>query len=92
MPQASTEGGLQNSEMVKELRSLCDQVETIKAERDAIEASIKDSTFDMGMSFILKQLYRPAELHSPARSKRLQNLPGESSSKSNKPVRRHVIF
>ncbi|XP_041371730.1 programmed cell death 6-interacting protein-like isoform X2 [Gigantopelta aegis] len=51
LPQASAEGGLQNSQVVKELRSLCDEVETIKAERDAIEASIKDATFDMAPKF-----------------------------------------
>lgn len=36
--------------MVKELRKLCEEVETIKAEREVIENEIKEAKFDMSKS------------------------------------------
>lgn len=38
--------------MVKELRKLCEEVETIKAEREVIENEIKEAKFDMSKSEI----------------------------------------
>ncbi|XP_067685634.1 programmed cell death 6-interacting protein-like isoform X2 [Haliotis asinina] len=52
LPAGSGGSGLQSSPPVKELRSLMQQVETIKAEREAIESSIKDASFDMVSSFM----------------------------------------
>ncbi|XP_046563648.1 LOW QUALITY PROTEIN: programmed cell death 6-interacting protein-like [Haliotis rubra] len=52
LPAGSGGSGLQTSPPVKELRSLMQQVETIKAEREAIESSIKDASFDIVSSFM----------------------------------------
>ncbi len=47
LPPASPTAALQGSPVVGELKQLCEQVETLKAERDVIETEIKDAKCDM---------------------------------------------
>ncbi len=49
LPSASPAASLKGSPVVEELRKLCNQCDGIKAEREAIEAEIKDASFDMGL-------------------------------------------
>ncbi|XP_025081539.1 programmed cell death 6-interacting protein-like isoform X2 [Pomacea canaliculata] len=51
LPAAGNVGALQGSAVVKELRKLCEEVETIKAEREVIENEIKEAKFDMTSKF-----------------------------------------
>ncbi|XP_059160822.1 programmed cell death 6-interacting protein-like isoform X2 [Physella acuta] len=51
LPAASAAASLQNSPVVKHLRELLEQVNTIKAERDVIESEIKDAKFDISSKF-----------------------------------------
>ncbi|KAK0059367.1 programmed cell death 6-interacting protein [Biomphalaria pfeifferi] len=51
LPAASAAGSLQNSAVVKKLRDLIEQVNTIKAERDVIEVEVKDAKCDMSSKF-----------------------------------------
>ncbi|XP_052824372.1 programmed cell death 6-interacting protein, partial [Octopus bimaculoides] len=52
LPSANPTAALQDSNVVQELRKLMEQVETIKAEREAIEREIKDATFDISSKFL----------------------------------------
>ena len=47
VPSGSPVAALQNSPVVTELKSLMEQVETIKAERDVVENEIKNANCDM---------------------------------------------
>ena len=47
LPAAGNAGALQGSPVVQELRKLCEEVETIKAEREVIENELKEAKFDM---------------------------------------------
>ncbi|XP_050298360.1 programmed cell death 6-interacting protein [Anthonomus grandis grandis] len=58
---------LQNSSSVSTLRSLMQEVETIKAEREAIEAELKSATTDMKDKFLLA-LSKEGEINEPALS------------------------
>ncbi len=49
LPSGSPVAALQGSPVVAELRQLCESVEGLKAERDAIEMEIKDAKCDMCM-------------------------------------------
>ncbi|RUS90047.1 hypothetical protein EGW08_002160 [Elysia chlorotica] len=51
LPAASAAASLQGSDVVKRLRELIEQVNTIKAERDVIESEVKDAKFDMSAKF-----------------------------------------
>ena len=51
LPAATPTAALQGSPIVAELKKLCEQVETIKAERDVIETEIKDTKCDMGKCY-----------------------------------------
>ena len=50
LPAGSPTAALQGSPVIAELKQLCEQVETIKAERDVIETEIKDAKCDMSES------------------------------------------
>ncbi|BFZ22519.1 hypothetical protein BsWGS_25558 [Bradybaena similaris] len=52
LPAASAVASLQSSSVVKTLRELLEKVNTIKAERDVIEAELKDAKFDMSGKFL----------------------------------------
>ncbi|XP_013400625.1 programmed cell death 6-interacting protein [Lingula anatina] len=52
LPSASPAAALKDSPTVKELRTLMQQVEAIKAERDAIEMEIKEQKCDMTSKFM----------------------------------------
>ena len=47
LPAAGNAGSLQSSPVVQDLRQLCEQVETLKAEREATENELKNAQFDM---------------------------------------------
>ena len=47
LPAGSPTAALQGSPVIGELKKLCEQVETIKAERDVIETEIKDAKCDL---------------------------------------------
>ncbi|KAK7480996.1 hypothetical protein BaRGS_00027811 [Batillaria attramentaria] len=51
LPAAGNAGALQGNPVVQELRKLCEEVETIKAEREVIENEIKEAKFDMSSKF-----------------------------------------
>ncbi|CAL1536222.1 unnamed protein product [Lymnaea stagnalis] len=51
LPAASAAASLQNSAVVKRLRELIEQINTLKAERDVIELEVKDAKFDMSGKF-----------------------------------------
>ncbi|KAH9524394.1 Rhophilin, Rho GTPase binding protein [Bulinus truncatus] len=51
LPAASAAASLQNSAVVKRLKELIEQVNTIKAERDVIEVEVKDAKCDMSSKF-----------------------------------------
>ncbi|KAK7092226.1 programmed cell death 6-interacting protein-like isoform X2 [Littorina saxatilis] len=51
LPEAGNTGSLQSSPVVRELRQLCEEVETVKAEREVIETELKDAKFDMSSKF-----------------------------------------
>ncbi|XP_012936236.1 programmed cell death 6-interacting protein [Aplysia californica] len=51
LPAASAAASMQNSDVVKTLRDLIEQVSTIKAERDVIESELKEAKFDMSGKF-----------------------------------------
>uniref|UniRef100_A0A1L8DJF9 Putative programmed cell death protein n=1 Tax=Nyssomyia neivai TaxID=330878 RepID=A0A1L8DJF9_9DIPT len=59
--------GVSNSPSVQKLRSLMDSVETIKAERDAIEAELKSATVNMKEQF-LGALAKDGAINEPAMS------------------------
>ncbi|XP_074652220.1 programmed cell death 6-interacting protein-like isoform X2 [Tubulanus polymorphus] len=52
MPSAAQQAQLNNSAAVKQLRDLMKNVDTIKAEREAMEVEIKDTKFDMASKFM----------------------------------------
>ncbi|KAL1491587.1 hypothetical protein ABEB36_012162 [Hypothenemus hampei] len=58
---------VQNSSAVATLRNLMEEVETIKAERDAIESELKSATTDMKDKFLLS-LAKEGEINEPALS------------------------
>lgn len=47
LPAASPTAALRNSPIVQEMRKLMEQVEAVKAEREAIESDLKDKQCDM---------------------------------------------
>lgn len=47
LPAAGNAGTLSGNPVVQELRKLCEEVETIKAEREVIEKELKEAKFDM---------------------------------------------
>ncbi|XP_076437173.1 programmed cell death 6-interacting protein-like isoform X2 [Babylonia areolata] len=51
LPAAGNAGALQGNPIVQELRQMCEQVETIKAEREVIENELKNAQFDMSSKF-----------------------------------------
>ncbi|GAB0092426.1 programmed cell death 6-interacting protein [Sergentomyia squamirostris] len=64
---SSGSAGVANSPSVQKLRSLMDNVETIKAERDAIEAELKSATVNMKEQF-LSALAQDGAINEPALS------------------------
>ncbi|CAH1131348.1 unnamed protein product [Ceutorhynchus assimilis] len=60
-------GNVENSSSVATLRSLMEEVETIKAERDAIESELKSATTDMKDKFLIA-LSKDGEINEPALS------------------------
>lgn len=60
-------GNIQNSSAVATLKSLMEEVDTIKAEREAIESELKSATTDMKDKFLLA-LAKDGEINEPALS------------------------
>ena len=48
LPSAGTSGSISSLPIVKDLRKMMEEVESIKAEREVIENELKESKFDMG--------------------------------------------
>ncbi|GAB6032031.1 hypothetical protein CHUAL_010402 [Chamberlinius hualienensis] len=65
IPSANPTKALQSSPVVQKLRSLMMQVENIKAERDAIEAELKNANVDI-KSRVLSDMSRDGGLSDPA--------------------------
>ncbi|XP_059620927.1 programmed cell death 6-interacting protein [Phlebotomus argentipes] len=64
---SSGSAGVSDSPSVQKLRSLMESVETIKAERDAIEAELKSATVNMKEQF-LSALAKDGAINEPAMS------------------------
>ncbi|KAK7601370.1 hypothetical protein V9T40_008811 [Parthenolecanium corni] len=52
LPSGSSCGNMQNTSAISNLKRLLEEVETIKAERDAIESELKSVTVDMKATFL----------------------------------------
>lgn len=76
-----------NSSAVTTLRSLMEEVETLKAERDVIEAELKDTTFDM-KSVFLKALAKDGSISEPGMSVELL---GEKYGPLQKQVKESIL-
>lgn len=64
---SATGGGVQNCPSAQKLKQLMEQVETIKAERDAIESDLKSATVNMKDQF-LSALAQDGAINEPAMS------------------------
>lgn len=64
IPSANPTKALQSSPVVQRLRTLMEQVETIKAERDVIEAEFKNANIDISSRF-LSDLSRDGAINEP---------------------------
>jgi programmed cell death 6-interacting protein len=85
VPQGSS-GNVTNSSAVTALRQLMEEVETIKAERDAIESELKDTNFDM-KSVFLSALAKDGAVSEPVLS--VENL-GQTYGPLQKQVKESV--
>ena len=56
LPSASGSSSLSSSPEVKTLRKLLDDIDTLKAEREAIESEFKNSSDDMGRILVFQSM------------------------------------
>uniref|UniRef100_T1JEE2 BRO1 domain-containing protein n=1 Tax=Strigamia maritima TaxID=126957 RepID=T1JEE2_STRMM len=65
VPSANPSKALKSSSTVSQLRGMMETVETIKAERDAVEAELKNVSFDL-KSIFLNMLAKDGSINEPA--------------------------